>query len=106
MQMHFRNKTTFHRAHAPEDLRWRNGRKNWQEQEGAPPPRTATRDYQADSLVPPDGVSLVGAPKPPQRERQLWRNFSRSSGVIFSQRSSIRSRMRSPIRPRILEREP
>jgi hypothetical protein len=45
-------------------------------------------------------VSLVGVAKLPQRERQLWRNFSRSSGDIRSQRSSIRCR----IRRRILER--
>jgi hypothetical protein len=48
--------------------------------------------------------SVVGGSKPAQRERQLWRNFSRSSGVIRSQRSSIRCRTRSSIRRRIWER--
>src|ERR1035438_8284509 len=39
------------------------------------PREPPARRYPADSLV-----SLVGAAKPPQRERMSWRNFSRSSG--------------------------
>ena len=40
--------------------------------------------HQAGSLVSP-----VGASEPHQRERISWRNFSRSSGVIRSQRSDF-----------------
>ncbi len=34
-------------------------------------------------------LSLSGAPTLHKRERISWRNFSRSSGVIFSQRESL-----------------
>lgn len=51
---------------------------------------TARQDWAA-YLVRLAGVSLGGGSKPPQRARQLLRNFSRSSGVILAQRSSMRS---------------
>src|SRR6266404_1844301 len=96
---------------------WRGGKQQKKRQlphpcttrkDGAPAERDRTQNRTCPTRLPrwlycPLG-SPVGVSKPAQRERQLWRDFSRSSGVICPQRSSIRCRTRSSMRRRILER--